>query len=392
MSGLQKARYIMVGGFLGAGKSTSIARLGHYLGNDGVRVGLITNDQGFGLVDTAVLKSHGFPVEEIGGGCFCCRFGSLTEAADRLSSRSKPEVFIAEPVGSCTDLVASVTYPLRRIYGKNFTIAPLSVLVDPIRALRILGVEKGRRPFSEKVLYVYRKQLEEADAIVINKTDLLTPAQLDSLQETVKSIFPESRLFLVSARTGQGLESWFSWITTREQRVRPSLELDYEIYSEGEAALGWLNCTIRVDASESFDADVLLEDFASAIQARLNRDGVEVAHLKMTFSPVEDFNGEIAFLSLARNDYVPELSQRLWEWVGGGELIVNLRAEGEPERLQETVEQVLEKIRTNNHQMTLDVEHLERFRPAKPQPTYRIAGPEEIEAGEGVSARRRLPV
>ena len=150
-----KARYIMIGGFLGAGKTTAIARLARYLTDEGMRVGLITNDQGSNLVDTAMLSSRGFPVEEIAGGCFCCRFNSLTDAAEKLSAEKRPDVFIAETVGSCTDLVATVTYPLRRIYGNSFTIAPFSVMLDPVRALRILGLEDGAA-FSEKVRYIYR--------------------------------------------------------------------------------------------------------------------------------------------------------------------------------------------------------------------------------------------
>ncbi|MFQ5719667.1 MAG: GTP-binding protein, partial [Acidobacteriota bacterium] len=166
------ARYIMIGGFLGAGKTTAVAALARHLTAGDQRVGLITNDQASGLVDTTVLRSRGFAVEEIAGGCFCCRFNSLRDAAGRLTEASRPDVFIAEPVGSCTDLVATVSYPLRRIYGDRFTVAPLSVLVDPHRAARILGLEPGRS-FSRKVVYVYRKQLEEADLIVINKCDLL---------------------------------------------------------------------------------------------------------------------------------------------------------------------------------------------------------------------------
>src|SRR6267143_7065757 len=162
----------MVGGFLGAGKTTSVARLAERLTKQSLRVGLITNDQGSELVDTAMLRSHGFATEEIPGGCFCCRFNSLLEAAKKLSAATRPDVFIAEPVGSCTDLVSTVTYPLRRIYGDNFFIAPLSVLVDPVRARRVFGLERGGK-FSEKVLYIYRKQLEEADIIVINWCDLL---------------------------------------------------------------------------------------------------------------------------------------------------------------------------------------------------------------------------
>src|SRR5256886_17021785 len=130
-----KARYIMIGGFLGAGKTTAVGKLAQRLTDDGFRVGLITNDQGRNLVDTAMLRSQGFATEEIPGGCFCCRFDSLVEAANKLTAVTRPDVFIAEPVGSCTDLVSTVSYPLRRIYGDNFIIAPLSVLVNPVRAM-----------------------------------------------------------------------------------------------------------------------------------------------------------------------------------------------------------------------------------------------------------------
>jgi len=137
----RKARYLMIGGFLGAGKTTAVAKLARRLSDQGLRVGLITNDQGRNLVDTAMLRSQGFATEEIPGGCFCCRFNSLVDASQRLTESTRPDVFVAEPVGSCTDLAATVTYPLRRLYGDNFTVAPISVLVDPIRALRVFGVE-----------------------------------------------------------------------------------------------------------------------------------------------------------------------------------------------------------------------------------------------------------
>src|SRR5713226_8091024 len=144
-----KAQYLLVGGFLGAGKTTAILQLARLLHRRGKTVGLISNDQSYGLVDTKMFKSAGFPVEEITGGCFCCKFNSLVDASDRLSTESRPDVFIAEPVGSCTDLKATVDYPLRRMYGNDFSIAPLSVMIDPIRASRILGLETGKS-FSKK--------------------------------------------------------------------------------------------------------------------------------------------------------------------------------------------------------------------------------------------------
>jgi G3E family GTPase len=181
------ASYVMIGGFLGAGKTTAMLRLAGYLAARDKRVGLITNDQSQGLVDTSIVQAHGYPVQEITGGCFCCRFNSLTDAAEQLTREARPEIFLAEPVGSCTDLRATVQYPLSRMYGNQYRIAPLSVLVDPLRALRILGLEPGRS-FSPKVLYVYDKQLEEADVIVINKSDTISTAQGDRLRAALLDI------------------------------------------------------------------------------------------------------------------------------------------------------------------------------------------------------------
>ena len=144
-----KAHYLMVGGFLGAGKTTALFRAGELLHGRGLRVGLIMNDQSDALVDTAIVRSRNLPVEEIAGGCFCCRFNSLVEAAERLERDATPDVFLAEPVGSCTDLAATVTMPLRHLYGDRYAVAPLSVLVDPDRALRVLAIE-GDGPFRRR--------------------------------------------------------------------------------------------------------------------------------------------------------------------------------------------------------------------------------------------------
>src|ERR1041384_1697472 len=103
-----QADYVMVGGFLGSGKTTAMLRLAEHFTALGRRLGLITNDKSTGRVDTSMVGAKGFPVEEITGGCFCCRFNSLTDAADRLNRAARPDVFLAEPVGSCTDLRATV--------------------------------------------------------------------------------------------------------------------------------------------------------------------------------------------------------------------------------------------------------------------------------------------
>lgn len=364
------ARYIMIGGFLGAGKTTAVARLAAHLHARGLRVGLITNDQGSGLVDTSVLRSRGFATEEIPGGCFCCRFNSLVEAAGRLSSATRPDVFIAEPVGSCTDLVATVTYPLRRIYGDRFAIAPLSVLVDPQRAQRVFGLGSGGT-FSEKVLYIYRKQLEEADLIVINKSDALPPEEIARLRAVLGREFSGATILEVSARRGDGLEPWFDRLLAQDQLAREAMTVDYEVYADGEARLGWLNATVHLAGTVEFDANRAVEHLARDMQARLKAMGAEIAHLKMTFSPEGGLN-DLAAVNLVRNDFVPELSLRLDQACGAGQLIINLRAEAAPEQLKSAVESALGALPRPFAGLQPRLEHLEHFRPGKPQPTHRF--------------------
>lgn len=366
---MPKAGYVMIGGFLGAGKTTAVLRLARHLSDQGKSVGLITNDQSFGLVDTAMARSQGFAVEEITGGCFCCRFDSLLQAADNLSADARPDVFIAEPVGSCTDLRAAVSYPLRRMYGDDYEIAPLSVMVDPVRAARILGLEQGSS-FSDKVLYVYDRQLAEADFIVVNKADLLEPAKLAELRQALAEKYPQAHIFEVSARRGDGLEGWFDRIGNSAMWLSEAPDVDYETYAEGEALLGWMNATVQLSSAEPIDGNRALEEIAARIAEAVQ--GGDIAHLKMTLTPDENI-GDIGVLNLVRNDTRPELAHILKEPLDSGELIINLRAEDDPETLHAAALAAVRAWVAAGESRQAEVRHSERFRPAKPTPTYRMA-------------------
>lgn len=363
-----KPRYMMIGGFLGAGKTTAILQLARRMRDHHIRVGLITNDQSSGLVDTTMLKSHGFATEEITGGCFCCKFNSLVDASDKLTTSTRPDVFLAEPVGSCTDLQATVTFPLRKMYGDNYTIAPLSVVLDPIRTARVLGLEPGKT-FSQKVLYIFEKQLEEADVLVINKCDLISEQQQDSLQRELERRFPQSKVLRVSARNGQGIDEWLHVIQTENNLTTQAMDVDYDIYADGEALLGWLNLSAQVSGPE-FDGNAYLLQLGHAIRQRLDELDISIAHLKMTLTP--DTGNDLAVGNLVRNQSQLELSHELAEQLEEGDLLVNLRAEGEPEILQRLVEEELRRLATESG-MSVIINSLESFRPGRPQPTHHLA-------------------
>jgi G3E family GTPase len=117
----------LVGGFLGSGKTTAIAAAAKHLMAQGKRVGIVTNDQGRYLVDTAFFRSLNMPAVEVTGGCFCCNYNDLDARLSQLQAQAQPDVIFAESVGSCTDIVATVVKPLLQL---NQTPATLSVFVD----------------------------------------------------------------------------------------------------------------------------------------------------------------------------------------------------------------------------------------------------------------------
>jgi G3E family GTPase len=208
---------ILAGGFLGAGKTTLLLAAARRLAAAGRRVGLITNDQGSDLVDTALAVQRRVPVVEVTGGCFCCRFPDLLLALEQLQRQVQPEVILAEPVGSCTDLMATVVLPIVRYYGDRFSVAPLTVLADAGR--------KAER-FSPRVDYLYRQQLAEAEIIGLNKLDLLSA---DAQQEAVAALaaaYPAARVLPLAAGTGRGVDEWLAAVLAGESRLARVLEID----------------------------------------------------------------------------------------------------------------------------------------------------------------------
>jgi G3E family GTPase len=163
----QPVRLVLVGGFLGAGKTTALVALAREFVRRGLRVGIITNDQAAHLVDTATVRQAGYAVSEVAGGCFCCRFTDLVDATQQIISEIQPDILLCEPVGSCTDMAATVIAPLRRFYPHQFQIAPFTVLVDPAH-VRELVLGEARSLLASEAAYIFTKQLEEADEIVLN--------------------------------------------------------------------------------------------------------------------------------------------------------------------------------------------------------------------------------
>jgi G3E family GTPase len=363
----KKLRFIMIGGFLGAGKTTTMARLARFYMARGQRIGLVTNDQAQDLVDTTSLRAQGFPVEEVAGACFCCRFDDLVGKVGRLQEDERPDVILAEPVGSCTDLVATVVQPLRDLYGERFEVAPYPVLFKPSHGLRILRNETGAG-FSPKAAYIFRKQLEEADAIVINRIDEISPAVLSEVGQLVAKEYPGTPVLRMSAKTGLGFEALVELLDQEGQFGRKILDIDYDIYAEGEAELGWLNAAATVTAPRPFELDALLLELVTVLRQTFQEQDWEVAHLKAI--GLHDTSFGVA--NVVSNASTPELSLPSHGQVSEAEVIVNARVAADPALLETTVRDHVAAV-CQRFGADAVFQSVQSFRPGRPQPTHRYA-------------------
>ena len=230
----------IIGGFLGSGKTTAIIAAAQHLSARGMRVGVITNDQGKHLVDTAILRAQDLPAMEVSGGCFCCHFDDLNDRLKDLVSQHNPDVIFAESVGSCADVVATVVRPLLEM--EMGTIKPNSYTVfADVRLLRrfLNGLEM---PFSEGINYIFGKQIEEAGLLFINKIDLLTPDEIREVTALAVDAYPEKTIIASSALNSADASRWVDDLQAgRYPPSTTSLQIDYDMYAAGEGRMAWID-------------------------------------------------------------------------------------------------------------------------------------------------------
>jgi G3E family GTPase len=364
---MSTVRLILVGGFLGAGKTTTLARLASHYQQQGLRVGMVTNDQAQDLVDTNLLRAQGFAVEEVPGACFCCRFDELISKFGSLEESERPDIILAEPVGSCTDLVATVVQPLKALFADRFIVAPFAVLFKPSHGLKILRNESAG--FSPKAAYIFRKQLEEADLVILNRIDELETPQLAELVALLEKEYPQKLVIPVSAKTGAGFEKLVSELESSSDRFGKNiLDIDYDIYAEGEAEMGWLNLTVNWESASKMMVDDITLQLLNGLHRELQLQSFEIGHLKIIALEEGGYavgnvvsNGTEPVLSLASN-----LSSSKFQ------LIINARVATDPVQLESLVRQVVEEV-ASRLECQIKIDHVQSLSPGRPNPTHRYA-------------------
>ncbi|MGC9521421.1 MAG: GTP-binding protein [Anaerolineae bacterium] len=353
----------IVGGFLGSGKTTAIIGAAKHLMAQGTRVGVVTNDQGKYLVDTAFFAAEAVPAVEVTGGCFCCNYDDLDAQLSQLRETAKPDVIFAESVGSCADIVATVVKPLLELRGPKLG-APssFSVFADArLLRRRLLDLPM---PFSDEVIYLFDKQIEEAGLLVVNKRDLLSPPEEQEVKRLAQMRFPGKPVRLQNSLDGDEVAGWARTLASGlAAPPTASLDIDYGRYGAGEVRLAWLDEKLTFVLAEG-EGRAVVRRFVDALLARLQHRGAAIGHLKFMVE-----SGEVA-----AKVSIPTLETDSW-WEQIPELpgtqvtvLVNARVELEAADVHALVHEAAEVA-----EAMYEVSDVAFFHPSYPTPTYRIA-------------------
>ncbi|MBR6114691.1 MAG: cobalamin biosynthesis protein P47K [Oscillospiraceae bacterium] len=175
-------KILLVGGFLGSGKTSFILKLAHHLIEDrGINnIVILENEIGEISVDDKVLKGSGYQVKGLFAGCVCCTLaGELPATVRQIERDINPDWMIMEATG--------VAFP--------YTIKEnlVHALNMDCRIICLTDAQRWKRLY-RAMANLFDFQLKDADVILVNKADLVDEAMLAEVMEAVKAINPEAEV------------------------------------------------------------------------------------------------------------------------------------------------------------------------------------------------------
>jgi G3E family GTPase len=177
--------FTVLGGYLGAGKTTL---LNHVLQNsDGRRLAVIVNDFGSINIDASLIATRGNDMMTLANGCICCSIsGGFAEALTALAQHTPPPEHVIIETSGIADPAKVAHYGFMAPYRLDGVIV-------------VADAETIRQRADDKYVgATLLRQLRGADLIVLNKIDLIGPAQQAELQVWLREQVPEARLVTTS--------------------------------------------------------------------------------------------------------------------------------------------------------------------------------------------------
>lgn len=182
-------KVMIIGGFLGSGKTTTILRISRQLSNAGKKIAIIVNEIGEIGLDGDILTSPGIVTEELTSGCICCTLRiSMQYTLQTLEEEFVPDIVIIEPTGIA--FPGQIKEEIETMGLSELSFAPIVTLIDPGR----FGTE------AKEIPRFIETQIKDAEVLCINKIDVTSVETVLAAEKMLHVMNPEARILKFSAK------------------------------------------------------------------------------------------------------------------------------------------------------------------------------------------------